>query len=148
MQSPISPLKTPSGSQPCNRPCITCPYMTRSSTITCHTTKEIIKIRGSFDCRSKNIIYVITCKRCNLQYVGQTGNTINERLRGHLADIKARNNLKPVSRHFTSDNHSSRDVTIVAIAQTPDNLNIRLRTEECWISRLRSKQPLGLNLIQ
>ena len=36
--------------------------------------------------------------------MGQTGNTFNERLRRHLTEIRNGTDMKPVSRHFTSDN--------------------------------------------
>ena len=32
-----------------------------------------------FACHSANVSYIITCSRCSLQYVGETGQKINER---------------------------------------------------------------------
>ena len=90
---------------------------------------------------------ILSCKKCGLQYVGQTGNTFNERFRAYLTDITQGNTFKLVSRHFTSDNHSTDDVIATIITQTSNNVNIRLRTE-VFINIFNSRHPAGLNLIQ
>lgn len=94
------------------------------------------------------VIYLITCKICKLQYVGQTGNTFRDKFYGHLADIRIKNDIKPVSRHFNSSVH---DIEVTIIQQRECNINKRLRTEEVWIQKLQTKQkkmPFGLNLQQ
>ena len=78
--------------------------------------------------------------------MGQTGNTIKERLYGHMADIRAKNTFKPIARHFGTE-HDVTDITISIIQNTERNLNKRLRTEELWIKKLNTKTPDGLNLI-
>lgn len=87
-------------------------------------------------------------QNCGLQYVGQTGNIFNERFRGHLTDIRQENDFKTVSHHLKSADHRTADVNATIVAQTTDNLNRRLRTEETWIHFLNTKMPSGLNLIQ
>ena len=143
----INPHKIDKGSSPCRKPCITCPFMQKTDNITSWKTKKQFQIKDQYYCQTKNVIYVIYCKRCGIQYVGQSGNTFNKRFRGHLADIRQGNNVKPVSRHFTSTNHTRDDVNAIIVAQTTDNLNVRLRTEESWIDTLNIKHPSGLNLI-
>ena len=142
------PPTIPNGSGPCQKPCTTCPYMKPSTTVICWTTKETIPIHGRFNCQSKNVIYILSCKICGLQYVRQTGNTFNERFRAHLADIRYGNVIKPVSRHFTSNGHTVHDVFATILTQTTVNLNNRLRTEEDVIHNFNSRAPLGFNLRQ
>ena len=36
-------------------------------------TKEKNKIRQNINCRSKNIIYLVECKKCGKQEIGSTG---------------------------------------------------------------------------
>ena len=148
VKSDLSLPSTPKGSGPCNNPCIICPYMAKTSQYSSSTTNKTYKIHGHYDCKTKNAIYLLTCKACNIQYVGQTGNTVNERIRGHLADIRANNQLKPVSRHFTALNHASNNLRVTVITQTTSDINLRLRTEEAWINTLKTREPEGLNLIQ
>ena len=125
-----------------------CPFMAKIEQITSWKTKEQFKIKGRFNCKTKNVIYVISCKKCGLQYVGQSGNTFNEQLRGHFMDIKQKNDVKPVSRHFILNDHTPNNVTATIVTQTTNDVNVRLRTEEVWIGKLQTKFPTGLNLIQ
>ena len=147
MRSDLNPVQIAKGSGPCSTPCKTCPFLKQTTFITCWTTKEKIHIKGRYNCKSKNIIYLLFCKKCGLQYIGQSGNTFCERFRSHLTDIRQGNVNKPVSRHFTTDGHTVHNVDAAILTQTTGNINIRLRTEETWITKLRTKTPLGLNLI-
>ena len=147
VKTDLNPPTIDPGSGPCNKPCNTCRFMKKTTKITSWKTKQTLNIKGNFNCQTKNIVYVISCAKCGVQYVGQSGNTFNERLRGHLADIRQGNNFKPVPRHFTSSNHTSDDVTATIVTQTHNNVNFRLRTEETWINTLQTKHPSGLNLI-
>ena len=40
------------------------------------------------DCHSGNVIYLITCSRCSLQYAGETGQNINKRFHWHKVCFK------------------------------------------------------------
>ena len=60
---------------PCNKPCISCPKMDHSNVVTSNTDISY-KIPGKFNCQSKNIIYVLTCGTHNVQYVGETQQTL------------------------------------------------------------------------
>ena len=130
------------GSSPCNKPCIICPFMKKSTVVTSHVTNKHYRLKGYYNCQTKSAVYLISCSKCSLQYVGQTGNTINKRIRGHLMDIRAGNDFKPVSRHFTSNNHT---VNVTVITTTSQTTNIHLRTEEVWIVLLQTREHGGLN---
>ena len=95
----ISTQIVSSGSSPCNAPCISRKFMKQTRSITVWITKETIPIWGRYNCKTKNAIYILSCAKCSLQYVGQTGNTFNKRFRAHLTDIRQRNTIKPVSRN-------------------------------------------------
>ena len=49
------------------------------STMTHHT----YPITGKYTCKSSGVIYVITCSKCDVQYVGEIGTIIGQRMRGH-----------------------------------------------------------------
>jgi predicted GIY-YIG superfamily endonuclease len=120
--------------------------MKNSIEIKSTTTPEIFEIQRHFACKTPSIVYYITCKKCNIQYVGQTDNTIKERLYGHLAGIRAKNTFKPNARHFGTE-HDVTNITITIIQNKERNLNKMLRTEELWRKKLNSKTPDGLNFI-
>src|ERR1700722_18757834 len=41
-------------------------------------------------CSSSNMIYLITCNRCKLQYVGETLQTLKKRMNDHRNGIKSK----------------------------------------------------------
>ena len=67
----IDSLPRPNLSQPCWQPgCLTCNHMDTSQVIS-SKDKHSYPIRGKFNCKSNEIIYVMTCNICNIQYVGE-----------------------------------------------------------------------------
>ena len=68
------------------------------------------------DCGTDNIIYLVSCKKCGVQYVGETGQTLRKRLNNH------RNRLKQLCglylyHHFNSDGHTIEDLNIMPIEE-------------------------------
>ena len=121
----------------------------KSTVITSWMTKQSIPIKGCFNCKAENAIYVLSCQKWGLHYVGQTGNTFNERLRGHLADNNKKWQWSEAGLLLPHIRFPQRqDVTATIVTTTAANVNIRLRTEEAWIPTLRTHQPLGLNIKQ
>ena len=64
-----------------------------------HTTKHNIT------CNSSNLIYCIKCKKCNMQYVGQTKRKIKERTREHMYHTTKGIYNSDVPYHFNSEGH-------------------------------------------
>jgi hypothetical protein len=55
----------------------------------------------TISCELKNITYCITCKKCKMQYIGETCRPIRQRIYEHLYSItKPDTKPTPVSRHF------------------------------------------------
>ena len=137
--------KSTRGSSKCDRPrCTVCKHVKTTTSVTSRTTKQTIHIPINSNCISSNLIYIIECSKCGIQYVGQTSNTLTTRLRQHLRDIRLNNEFKAVSNHFNSTNHNIDDVTIYGVDSAAD-LNARLRLEEAWIHVTKTVQPQGLN---
>ena len=49
-------------------------------------SKRSAKIQGGFP-TDQSVIYAATCKKCQLMYVGQTGDALNCRFNRHRSDI-------------------------------------------------------------
>ena len=103
------------------------------------------------NCGTKNIIYLITCRKCGIQYVGEKGQSLRKRLNKH------RNRLKKLScqylyQHFNSDGYTEDDISIVPIEEvklTPtDKISLSakgLEKEDFWYRELCTVSPYGLN---
>ena len=61
-------------------------------------------------CNSKNCIYIILCKKCNVFYVGETGRTITARMAEHIYRIKYYSKIindSELSKKFFNNNTDS-----------------------------------------
>ena len=79
---------------------------------------EARKITDSISCHSKNLIYLIECKRCHLQYIGETKRQLSERFGEHRRSILNHQQLgttTPVSLHFNQAGHSINDLRLIPI---------------------------------
>ena len=107
-----------------------------------------VKLKRQTNCKSANVIYLITCTQCGKQYVGETKRALNERMNGLRSDwTKRRFQRSPVAEHFHLQNHDfNSHVSLCCIehdAQWSDDT--RKARESYWIRRLNTIQPHGIN---
>ena len=141
------PRETP-GNSPCGRlRCNTCPILVTTDQISSKTTGKQYQIRCKATCKSSNLIYLISCKRCGLQYVGETEQTLNERMNGHRFDIVNKKiHEKPVAAHFNSLQHTLEDLQVMVIEQLwKRDTPLRKIRDSKWITLLQTYQPLEIN---
>lgn len=90
--SPSSLVKDPGIVKNCSdKRCRTCPYMPPVNSIKFKSTNKTFVLKSTFSCVSKNLIYCITCNGCSKQYIGETGDTLRNRMtvhRQHIRDTK------------------------------------------------------------
>ena len=73
MRSKLYPYGRIISSSKCNSPrCLTCNGIKECDTFTSNVTKETFKINHYFNCNSKCLIYLFSCKVSGKQYVGLT----------------------------------------------------------------------------
>ena len=61
-------------------------------------TDREYSIRRHYNCQSSWVIYVVTCEECNIQYTGQTRQTMVARHYGHRSEVKQ--GADGLGRHF------------------------------------------------
>ncbi len=140
------------GNKCSNKKCKFCPLIDKSGRIKSTFTGREYESKKKVTCRSSNIIYCISCQRCQKQYVGQTGNTLRERFGAHSGAIGRGNLVEDVSRHFVTNEHkglSDMKIHIVDFIhvhpKSSHGITLRLQIEFNWIQRLRTMLPMGLN---
>ena len=120
-------------------------YFSPQQTVKNRTNKNIISLRQNITYNTRNCVYLITCQVCGLQYVGETSNSIADRIKQHKYTI---NNEKDthllIVRHFMT--HGMEAVKVCAL-EFNDRWTIGQRRfhEKQWILRLGTKYPGGLN---
>ncbi len=70
-----------------NNNCRYCPKLDLSGLIKSTTTGRTFIVPSKITCKFNNLIYLITCKNCQSQYVGQTMNSIQMRFQKQLKDL-------------------------------------------------------------
>lgn len=127
-----------------NRRCTACNYIINNSEFCSTITNKTYQLKSNFDCKSTNVIYLITCNYCNLQYVGQTGRTLTDRINNHLSCIRTRKNTT-IALHFNLPHHNYKQhFKIIAIETTDNSQNLRKR-ERHWQNTLKTFHPFGIN---
>ena len=98
------------------------------------------------DINTKNCVYLIRCLACDLQYVGETGNTIRVRFHQHKHNIKRKKDAHlPLVAHFVEHGWLALSASVLE-ANPFWSAAQRRRAERLWIDRLGTWQPLGLNV--
>lgn len=94
--------------------------------------------------RSKNCVYLITCSKCGIQYVGETGNTLLTRFTQHRYVLRKKNTHTYLVRHFLSHGWESVRTTVTQ-ANPRWTARQRRKAERVWIAKLDTVHPKGLN---
>ena len=140
-----------------NARCKTCPNLITSSSINSNVTGKIFNaVNLSSDivnCHSQNLVYMLICKKCNLQYVGETTIPLHKRINIHRTSKSGCENF---INHFNSNcKGSGFNIQILeklegsgynALHEVDDvKRKVRLSCEDKWIKKLRTIFPYGLN---
>ena len=141
----------------CKKPrCMTCPLFSTNYNFKSNVTQKNYTLENpsgeNLNCQSQNVIYLLTCNNCNIQYVGETTTRLNERMNRHRT---ATSGCQHIINHF-------KDTCVGATFSTqilekfsgsgyihnkvcPDARSKRLDREEYWMKTLRTLYPYGLN---
>ena len=133
--------------------CMTCPKFVQSDTFKSHVTNQKYKVinhtEESLSCHSQNIIYLLTCLCCGIQYVGETIWPFHKRNNQHRTEPN-----EHFEYHCNTSCKSSFSYQI--IEKLPGNgynldgsidkemSKIRKDKEDEWIKKMRVIFPYGL----
>nr|XP_049581060.1 uncharacterized protein LOC125971932 isoform X2 [Syngnathus scovelli] len=114
--------------------------------ITDSQKKEHFFIQTGKDLATKNAIYCVSCRLCDVMYVGQTRNDVRSRLHSHRYNIthNQKRNTHLV-RHFRR--HGLHNLSIRVLESCAGwTQKDRESAEMRWVKSLKTKYPRGLNL--
>ena len=130
----------PCGSFRCGKNCATCPYISDGLTsYTFFSTGETRTIKSNLTCDTKNLIYMIQCNRCSLQYIGETKRRLKDRFNEHRRTIdnpKTKSKPTTAAEHFlSSPNHTANDMQLIPIEKIFSNRDsIRVRPKKLFFN--------------
>ena len=122
-----------------------------TSTFTSSVTHETYKKTHKFDCNSKYLICLLTCKQCSKQYVVQTTDDFRFRCNNYKDNNRKYQRSETciqehLFRHFSSPRHNGflNDVSITFIDKTDPS--DPLKREDFWRKTLKTMASFGLNI--
>ena len=151
LPEPTDQSRSPSGSFRCNKTsCTVCPFIEDDrNQYTFYSTGQTFKIKSHITCETSNVIYMIQCTKCNLQYIGETKRRLKDRFNEHRRPI-----INPfcsytptaVSRHFLTSGHAEDHLILIPLEQLHTSRDsIRKAREAFLIHRGNTLEPAGLN---
>ena len=75
-----------------------CPRLKEGKDFSSSYTGLAYKIRHHLTCKSKYVVYLVTCQLCLKQYVGKTTQFMHTRHTGHRSEIE--NQTSELGEHF------------------------------------------------
>lgn len=112
------------------------------------------------NCHSTNLVYLLTCETCGMQYVGETCQQLNSRFNGHRAGMKnpkKQTSCKILSHHFNFGVCKDSKYKVQILEKLEGNgrtergaidskiTSLRKSRELYWMLQLRTVYPYGLN---
>ena len=84
----VNNIPPDAGCHKCNRCKVVCPILKEGNKFKSTNTGKIYPIRQRVDCDSDWVIYLVTCKKCQGQYVGKSKTKFKIRHSNHKQEIK------------------------------------------------------------
>ena len=114
-----------------------------------NSTGQTFKIKSHITCETSNIIYMIQCTKCNLQYIGETKRRLKDRFnepRRPIINPFSSYTPTVVSRHFLISGHAEDHMILILLEQLHTSRDsIRKAREAFLIHRGKTLEPAGLN---
>ena len=132
--------------------CQVCHVMSNSEHFHSNVDSREYRINYSFNCDSSNVVYLLECTVCGVQYVGSTCTPFRLRFNNYKACSRKFNSGASVPqaeffRHFTEEGHRGflKDISVKIIDRLTGGNRMR---ESFWQYRLDCFAPKGLNTRQ
>ena len=92
------------------RNCIDCKYLKeKGEYFYSYLTNKRYKVWQNVNCQSKTVIYLVTCKKCKKQGVGETA-SFKSRMTNYRSSIKNKKTSCNIDKYFIKEtNHSIED---------------------------------------
>ena len=115
-----------------------CPQMKKAKLITNDKLNRMEKIKGTGNCKEREIIYAAQCSKHKVLYIGHTGEQLSERFSKHRYDIKNRPDNSELAKHFHESHNLNNDLNVTILQNNIKTAIARRYHEDKWICKLIS----------
>ena len=119
--------------------CSACPYIKEGIKVEATQSKFRKEINVSANCQTKNCIYMLVCRKCPQQYIGETERSIKERFLEHKGYVRNTMLTKATGNHFNQRGHSVYDMEITVVEKIFNNdPQYRKQREKMYINKFNT----------
>ena len=125
--------------------CSSCPFIKEGTTVEATQTKFKTDINVAANCETTNCIYMLGCRKCPQQYIGETNRSLRERFLEHKGYVSKNMLTKATGAHFNEKGHKISDMQITVIEKLfNSDPQFRKQREKMYISKFNTKYK-GIN---
>ena len=130
----------------CNK-CPICPFVKEGRYVKSTATNYTVEVNRQVNCQTKNIVYCITCAKCNIQYIGESERTLQERFSEHRGYVVNEKVNKTTGEHYNSKGHKVSDMHITILEKIfSSDTAFRKEREKFHIMKMNTRYK-GLNRV-
>ena len=122
----------------CEKKCkVSCPMLKEGDIFKSTRTKKVYKMKQKLTCDSDWVIYLITCKKCEGQYVGKSKTIFKKRHSNHKQEVK--NKIGGLGHHYGDVGgcgYPNMSIQIIEQIKHKNMKNLAIR-EQYWQNQLR-----------
>ena len=141
------PIERTVASKNCGGKCSeVCINVNEISTCSSTDTGETFIVNQKFDCNARSLVYLLTCCKCKMQYVGQTVDQFYSRWNNYKSDSRKYSRCgsymqQHLFNHFCTSGHT---LLIKFIDKTDPS--DPLKREDYWRYMLKTMAPFRLDI--
>ena len=140
------PKRVVPGMSRCNN-CPICPFVREGRYVKSTATNYTVEVNRQVNCQTKNIVYCITCAQCNIQYIGESERTLQERFSEHRGYVVNEKVNKTTGEHYNSKGHKVSDMHITILEKIfSSDTAFRKEREKFHIMKMNTRYK-GLNRV-
>ena len=131
--------------------CGICNFIQETSTFSDKDLQSKYTIKGGcLNCNSRNVVYLIQCRTCNMQYVGSSTTKFRFRFNNYRCCHRKYSSNQSVAQasfqaHFNQPDHNGMDDWSFILIDSASGEDSVRRKESFWQFKLNTFFPTGLN---
>ena len=100
------------------------------------SNNKIVDLHKHHTCEDRNVIYILDCKKCRKQYIGETDRTVKDRYLDHRGYVRRKELDKATDHHFNLPGHQNSDMSISVLERiTSSDPHYRKERESHYIEQ-------------
>ena len=134
------------GMKKCNN-CVYCHYIMTGQHVKFTASNYHHIITTNITCQTSNVIYLITCLKCLMQYVGETDRRLKDRFLEHQGYVRNQKLDKATGQHFNLPGHRLSDMHITALEHVHHKDETYRKIREKHYIKLANTKHKGMNKV-